>query len=115
MTCGDVVRLTNASDQVSENCRHHPVCKLTPAWHHKTNACNDEAVQCVVKPTYRDCGLDELLDLALSGIGSQGSEHLTHLGHLEHGSRVNKMRSPLHLEPFTRPNLRVSPIIQGLS
>merc|ERR1719480_778053 len=31
----------------------------------------------------RDGGLDELLDLALSGIGSQGSEHLTHLGHLD--------------------------------
>ena len=97
MTCGDVVRLTNASDQGPENCRHHPVCKLTPAWLHKTNACNDEAVQCVVNPTYRDSGLDELLNLALGGIGSQGSEHLTHLGHLEHGSRVNKilLSSPL--------------------
>ena len=58
---------------------------------------NDEAVQCAVNPTYRDGGLDELLDLALSGVGAQGPQDLTHLRHLEHGSRVNKVRTPLHL------------------
>ena len=55
---------------------------------------NDELVQSFMDPTYRDGGLDELLDLALGGVGPQGPQHLPHLGHLEHGSRVNKVWLP---------------------
>ena len=38
--------------------------------------------------------LDELLHLALGGVGPQGPQHLPNLGHLQDGSRVNKVRSP---------------------
>ena len=55
---------------------------------------DDELVKWFVNPTYRDGGLDELLDLALGGVGPQGPEHLAHLGHLEHGSRDNNVGSP---------------------
>ena len=55
---------------------------------------HDELVKWVVSPTYRDGGLDELLDLALGGVGPQSPEHLAHLGHLEQGSRDNNVRSP---------------------
>ena len=68
-------------------------------WGEKTNARTWRwwacpIVQSFMDTTYRDGGLDELLDLTLGGVGPQSPQHLPHLGHLQHGSRVNKVRSP---------------------
>ena len=94
MTCRDVARLTNARDQG----RLGDVCKLTPAGSEARKQMHehgdDELVQSFLDTTYRDSGLDELLHLALGGVGPQSPQHLPHLGHLQHGSRVNKVRSP---------------------
>ena len=61
----------------------------------RENQCTNTGMMSLsnVNPTYRDGGLDELLDLALSRVGPQGPEHLAHLGHLEHGSRDNNVGS----------------------
>ena len=63
-------------------------------------------VQSITEPTYRDCGLDKLLHLALGRVGPQGPQHLSHLRHLEHGSRVHKISATL--DSLRGPNLRVS-------